>query len=135
MDAVPREWSVSKKLVLADDCEDLRSVYAPLLRSRGYEVFEAADGAEAINLVERERPDLLLLDLWMPALNGFEVLERLRHDAKAARLKVIMLSNQADADYRLSSFENGAVEYLVKTLSLEDILNRVVGVLSDDELS
>ncbi len=123
---------MSKKLVLADDCEDLRSVYRPLLQSSGYLVWEACNGREAVELVLAHDPDLLILDLWMPVLNGFEVLEQLRNEPSAGRLKVIMLSNQADADYRLGSFENGAVEYLVKTLSLGEILEHVARVLNED---
>jgi CheY-like chemotaxis protein len=112
-------------IVLADDDDDLRAVYAPLLRGAGYTVFEAADGASAVALVRERRPELLLLDLWMPALNGLEVLDRLRHEPAAGRLRVVILSALADADARLESFEGGAVAYLVKGVPLAELLVQV----------
>ena len=66
-------------IVLADDEPDLRSIYAACLRNEGYEVWEASDGREALALVDARRPDLLLLDVWMPVLNGLEVVEHLRN--------------------------------------------------------
>src|SRR5436305_11791044 len=81
--------TVAATLVLADDDDDLRAVYAPCLRAAGYTVHEAADGREALDLVREHRPALLLLDIWMPGLNGFEVLDGLRHDPAAGRLKVV----------------------------------------------
>lgn len=116
-------------IVLADDDEDLRAVYAPLLRARGHEVREAPGGLEALELVREHRPGLLILDVWMPRCNGFEVLERLRRDPLAARMKVLMLSNLGDADTRLECFEMGAADYLVKGLPLREFAERVAGLL------
>ncbi len=119
-------------IVLADDDEDLRAVYAPCLRSAGHAVWEAAGGLEALELVRRHRPALLVLDVWMPGVNGFEVLGQLRHDPAAAGLKVLMLSSMGDADTRLECFEMGAEEYLVKGVPLAD-LRACVGRLVADE--
>jgi DNA-binding response OmpR family regulator len=117
-------------IVLADDDGDVRAVYAALLRTEGFEVAEAADGPAAIDLVRGRRPDLLVLDLWMPGLNGLEVLDRLRFEPAAARTRVVMLSNLGDADYRLESFEAGADSYLVKGLALADLVAEVRRVLA-----
>jgi DNA-binding response OmpR family regulator len=119
-------------IVLAEDDGDLRAVYAAYLRAAGYEVLEAANGQEALDLVRAHRPGLLLLDIWMPVLNGFEVLDRLRHDAAAGRTKVVMLSCQSDSDARLECFGVGASEYLVKGLSLADLLLHVQRSLAED---
>jgi CheY-like chemotaxis protein len=118
-------------LVLADDDDDLRAVYVAALHADGYTVWEAADGREAIAMVRRHRPDVLLLDLWMPFLNGFEVLDQLRHDPNASRLKVVMFSVQADGDSRLESFGGGAVDYLVKGLALTDFRARLRRILAE----
>ena len=117
------------KVVVADDDADVRAVFSRLLAGAGHEVCEAADGLEALDLIRSARPDLLVLDLWMPRVNGFEVLDSLRHDPNASRLGVIMLSNLSDADSRLESFGGGAVEYLVKGIGLADFLESVESVL------
>ncbi len=118
-------------IVLADDDDDLRALYAPFLRSLGHEVHEAPGGLEALDLVRAHRPRLLILDVWMPRCNGFEVLERLRLDPSATRTKVLMLSNMADADTRLECFELGAADYVVKGLPLGDLRDRIQRVLDD----
>lgn len=112
-------------IVLADDENDLRLLFAAVLRRDGHEVWEAADGREAIALVGSHRPDLLVLDLWMPVVNGFEVLDHLRHDPRATALKVVMLSNLGDAESRLEGFAAGVLDYWVKGLSLDDFRERV----------
>ena len=119
-------------IVLADDDEDLRAIYAPCLRAAGYAVWEAPGGAEAIELVRQHRPDLLVLDVWMPRVNGFEVLEKLRHDPAASSLTVLMLSNLGDADTRLECFEMGAADYLVKGVSLGELLAHVGRLIVED---
>ena len=112
-------------IVLADDDGDLRAVYALCLRRAGYLVIEAADGREAVEAVRVHRPALMLLDLWMPGLNGFEVLGRLRDEPFAPPTRVVMLSCVADADARLECFGAGADGYLVKGLTLADFLDRI----------
>jgi CheY-like chemotaxis protein len=123
---------MSATVVLADDDADLRAVYVPCLRAAGYTVHEAVDGREALALVRAHRPALLILDLWMPALNGFEVLEHLRYDPAASRLKVIVLSNMSDADSRLEAFGAGAFSYLVKGIALSELIAEVARILSDE---
>jgi DNA-binding response OmpR family regulator len=120
---------VMASIVLADDDEDLRAVYAPCLRSAGHTVWEASGGFEALALVRHHRPVLLILDVWMPKCNGFEVLEALRHDPASTGLRVLMLSNLGDADTRLECFEMGASDYLVKGLPLAQFLAKVVELL------
>jgi DNA-binding response OmpR family regulator len=123
---------VMASIVLADDDEDLRAVYAPCLRSAGHTVWEASGGAEALELVRTHRPGLLILDVWMPHCNGFEVLEALRHDPASNALKIMMLSNLGDGDTRLECFEMGASEYIVKGLPLVDLLAKVGELLVEE---
>ena len=122
-------------IVLADDEADLRAVYAECLRHAGYEVREAADGREALRLVADCWPALLILDVWMPDVNGFEVLDRLRFEPCATTLKVVMLTNLADADALLEGFSGGLADYWIKGLSLDEFLRRVRGVLADDPVA
>jgi len=121
---------VGATIVLADDDDDLRAVYAAWLRQLGYTVIEAADGDAAVALVRTAQPDLLLLDLWMPARNGLEVLDALRHDPAADRLRVAMLSAAGDADARLECFGAGASAYLVKGGPLDDLRRQIEALLA-----
>ncbi len=116
-------------IVLADDSAELRAIYAPLLRLRGYTVFEAADGEEALAEVRAHKPDLLILDVWMPRLGGFEVLDALRFEPAAAQTRVLMLSVLGDADSQLDAYGSGAVGYLVKGVSLAEFLQHVASTL------
>lgn len=120
-------------LVLADDDADLRDVYAIALRSAGHDVHEAIDGRDALDVLRRTRPSMLLLDLWMPCLTGFDVLDALRHDPAGSRLKIIVVSNLGDADSRLEAFEAGATEYFVKGRSLAEMLALVERTLQMTE--
>lgn len=122
-------------IVLADDDADLRAVYAPWLRSAGYEVHEAGDGHEALGLVRSRRPDLLLLDLWMPGASGFEVLDALRHEPAAGHVKVVVLSCQCDGDSKLECFGVGACGFLAKGLPLTDLLEAVRRTLAEPEVA
>jgi DNA-binding response OmpR family regulator len=117
-------------IVLAEDEADLRALYAECLRREGHVVWEASDGAEALALVRAHAPDLLLLDIWMPILNGLEVLEHLGRSSEAMGLKVIVLSHLGDADTRLEGFALGVVDYWTKDLSLAELCARVRQLLS-----
>jgi len=117
-------------IVLADDERDLRSIYAACLRNEGYDVREASDGREALELVESYRPALLLLDVWMPELNGLEVVEHLRHDPVSGQMRVVMLSNLGDSDTRLEGFSAGVSDYWIKSLSLGELCLRVRNLLT-----
>ncbi len=112
-------------IVLAEDEDDLRAIYAAYLRSSGFEVHEATNGVEALELIRTRHPDLLLLDLWMPLLNGFGVLKALRHDGASGHTRVVVLSCQSDADARLECFGEGAVDFLVKGMPLADLVTHL----------
>lgn len=126
---------MTAQIVLAEDERDLRAVYAACLRTAGYVVWEAADGQEAVTLVVAHRPALLILDVWMPVLNGFEVLEQIRSDPFATTLKVAMLSNLGDSDTRLECFAVGVADYWVKGLSLTELSQRVRDLLAEVEVT
>jgi two-component system response regulator PrrA len=121
---------VSTTIVLAEDDADLRALYAQCLRSEGHVVLEACDGGEAISLVTNQSPGLLLLDIWMPVLNGLEVLEHLGRTSQAIGLKIILISNLSDADTRLEGFALGINDYWTKDLSLMELCARIQELLS-----
>jgi DNA-binding response OmpR family regulator len=116
---------VTTTIVLAEDDADLRAVLAECLRREGHVVWEACDGGEAVGLVRTHAPALLLLDIWMPVLNGLEVLEHLGRSSEAVGMKVVVLSHLDDADTRLEGFALGVDDYWTKDFSLDELRLRI----------
>ncbi len=119
------------KILLAEDDRFLRRAAEATLKKKGYAVVTAADGQEALDAAQRERPDLILLDVIMPKLHGFEVLERLKASPETRNIPVVMLSNLGqDADQALA-LQRGAVAYLVKAnVGLSDLARHVADILA-----
>ena len=120
----------ARRILLAEDDRFLRKAAETALKRQGFAVLVAVDGEEALRVVRAEAPDLVLLDLIMPKLQGFEVLRALKADAATARIPVIILSNLGqDSDVK-QAMEAGAAAYFVKAnLSLQDLVKRVGEVL------
>ncbi len=112
---------VTATIVLAEDDADQRTLLAGYLRREGHEVWEACDGGEAVGLVRAQCAALLLLDIWMPVLNGLEVLEHLGRSSESMGMKVVVLSQTGDADTRLEGFALGVNDYWTKDLSLVEL--------------
>ena len=108
-------------IVLAEDEADMRAMLAECLRREGHVVWEAADGGEAVVLVRAHAPALLLLDIWMPVLNGLEVLEHLGREREAVGMKVVVLSQLGDSDTRLEGYALGVDDYWTKDFSLVEL--------------
>ena len=122
---------VTTTIVLAEDDADLRALLAECLRRDGHVVWEASDGGEAVSLVRQHVPGLLLLDIWMPILNGLEVLEHLGRSSTSVGVKVVVLSHLSDADTRLEGFALGVDDYWTKDLSLVELcagIQRLMGL-------
>jgi DNA-binding response OmpR family regulator len=110
------------RLLVVEDDRYLRKAAAITLRRAGYTVSTAEDGEQALLAVSAEAPDLVLLDLIMPKMQGFEVLKRLKADATTANIPVIVLSNLGQDGDREHALGAGADDYLVKAnLSLNDL--------------
>jgi CheY-like chemotaxis protein len=114
------------RILLAEDDRFLRKAAEASLRRSGYVVVPAADGEEALRLARSEAPDLILLDLIMPKLQGFEVLKALKADAATAGIPVIILSNLSQDRDVQQAIEGGAAAYVVKAnLSLKELVKKV----------
>jgi CheY-like chemotaxis protein len=124
---------MAKRILLVEDDQYQRKAEEALLRLRGYDVVIAVDGEEALErLTKLERPDLIVLDLIMPKLSGFEVLKRIKADPGSAAIPVIVLSNLSQESDRRQVLEAGAVEYLVKAnMTLKEVVERIEAVLKN----
>ncbi|MHB8419324.1 MAG: sensor domain-containing diguanylate cyclase [Myxococcales bacterium] len=111
-------------LLLAEDDPDARSLVADLLAER-YDVVQAADGDEALRLARARPPEVVVMDLFMPRLDGFAALEELRRDPRTSEIPVILLSAQSDDMTKVRGLDLGAADYLVKPLSGPELLARV----------
>ncbi len=118
-----------KKILVADDNPNLRVIVEATLGSSEFEVRHAGDGDEALENALRHRPDLVLLDIKMPGLDGFEVCRRLKADPVAADTKVIMLTGLGDEFSIQTAREIGADGYFVKPFSPLALLNMVYSLL------
>lgn len=103
----------------------MRRVIADYLRIKGYETAEAADGVEALEKFSAENPDLVLLDVMMPRMDGWEVCRRIR---ARSRVPVIMLTAKGEEEDELQGFSLGADEYIMKPFSLKILLARIEAV-------
>ena len=121
----------ARRVLLAEDDRFLRRAAEARLRRHGLDVLTAADGEEALRIARAERLDLVLLDVVMPKLEGFEVLKLLKEDPATAGVPVIVLSNLGQERDVAQAKALGAVAFLVKAhLSLQDLVDRVEAVLA-----
>lgn len=111
-------------ILLADDNADMRRYVSRLLADK-YDVLEAADGIEAIRLVGEKHPHLVITDVMMPLLDGFQLVEKLRSTPATASIPIIMLSARAGEESRIEGVNAGADDYLVKPFSARELLARV----------
>jgi CheY-like chemotaxis protein len=123
--------TAERRLVLiADDDEDVLVLVRTVLERSGHEVIAARDGAEALALAGERRPDLAVLDISMPEVDGLEVLRRFHADGETSELPVVLLSALAqEADVALG-FEAGASAYVRKPFSPRELTERVAELLS-----
>jgi len=101
-------------ILLAEDDQFLQRMYATKLEQSGLEVVVAGDGAKALELLKKKRPDVLVLDILMPKKDGFEVLKEVRADASLKNLPIIVLTNLGEADDVRQARKLGANDYLIK---------------------
>ena len=130
------------RILVIDDRERTVRTIARVLEKEGYEVVTALDGQTGLQEAQKGNPDLIILDIMMPGMNGYEVCRRLRADPNTARIAVLFLTGRGKLDNtrdesvfidrvreRLAGFDAGAVEFLSKPVRRQDLLDRVSGLL------
>ena len=120
------------KLMLVEDDRSLMEIYSIRLQAEGYEMVTAADGEEALAVAVKEKPDLILADVMMPKISGFDMLDILRQTPEIKDIKVIMMTALSSDDQRKRGESLGADMYLVKSqVGIEDVVKAVHEVLGD----
>jgi DNA-binding response OmpR family regulator len=118
------------KILIAEDEPDIRELVAFTLRFAGHEVLTATNGEEAVLLATREVPDLILLDVRMPRMTGYDTCRAIKADPALAEVPVIFLSAKGQETEIQAGLESGAEEYLLKPFAPDQLTDRVRAVLS-----
>lgn len=120
------------KIMVVEDDAALREIYSIRITAEGYEVVSAGDGEEALAVAVREKPDLVIADVMMPKISGFDMLDILRNTPETAKIRVIMMTALSADDQRERGEKLGCDRYLVKSqVGIEDMINAIHEVLND----
>ncbi len=120
----------SSKILLVEDDNNLREIFEMRLQAEGYQTLTASDGEEALVVALKEKPDLIIADIMMPKMSGFEMLETLRAAPDTSNIKVVMMTALGQAEDQARGEKLGVVKYLVKSqVTLEDFVRVVKEVL------
>lgn len=121
------------RVLAVDDEPHILKLVSFALSSRGFDVLEAADGLAAIEIARAEQPDLILLDVMMPALDGYEACRRLKADEATAHIPVVMLSAKSQQAERSTGIACGAIDYICKPFTPKDLVGEVRRILGESE--
>lgn len=105
---------MADKILIIEDDKFLRELISQKLLREGYDIIEAVDGEKGIEEVKKEKPNLILLDLILPGIDGFEILAKIKADPKISKIPIIILSNLGQKADIQKGLEMGAVDYLIK---------------------
>ena len=117
---------MAERVLVVDDDETIRRTLRINLRARGYEVEEVASGRDALSTLEDAPPDLVILDLGLPDVDGVEVLRRLR---RTSRVPVVVLSARHQSDDKVEALDEGADDYVTKPFGMDELMARVRSAL------
>jgi twitching motility two-component system response regulator PilH len=114
-----------KRVLIVDDSPTERFFLTDVLRKQGYEVVTAESGEEGVVVAKQEKPDLILMDVVMPGLNGFQATRQLSRSPETASIPVIMCTTKGQETDRVWGMRQGAIDYLVKPVVAEELLAKI----------
>lgn len=120
----------AKKILIIEDLEELALSLATLFKSQGYQIFVAYDSVFGISLAHKQAPDLITLDLGLPAGGGFFVLENLKKSAATSNIPVLVLTARKEKELEEKALKMGAVAYLHKPFEPQELLEKIKEILS-----
>lgn len=120
------------KILLVEDDTFLVEMYTTKFELEGFDVVTAEDGARGLELAKKDDPDIILLDILMPKMDGFEVLDALKKDSTTAKIPVVLLTNLGQKDDVKKGFEKGAVGYLIKAHFMpSEVVDKIKSILAE----
>jgi len=123
---------MSKVILVIEDQEDNRRIMQDLLTSKGYEVIEAVNGLDGVNAADIHRPDLILLDIQLPGIDGYEVTRRIKANPNIRKIPIIVVSSYALSGDDVKAFEAGCDAYVAKPFSPRKLLAKIREYLPED---
>ena len=114
----PGSSTEARTILVVEDFTETRFILRISLEMSGYRVLEATNGLEAVEVARRERPDLILMDIGLPLMNGFEAARAIREDDDLAGVPIVAVSAHATAEYRVKAVAVGCTEYVTKPIDL-----------------
>jgi len=118
------------RILIAEDFEENRVALKLILNHTGFDVIESQDGQQAIEAVRREKPDLVLMDITLPVIDGLQATREIRSDEKFGRMPIIIISAHDDDEVRRQADEAGASGYISKPVEIEELKKLIEGCLT-----
>lgn len=116
-------------VMIVDDSPTEVHVMKSALEKHGFDTVSAADGSECLTLAKERQPDLILMDIVMPGVNGFQATRKLHRDPDTSKIPIVMVSTKSEETDRIWGMRQGAVDYLVKPVSEQDLVNKAREIL------
>lgn len=123
---------ISKKILIVEDDPSFSRAINHIIQKEGYDVITASNGITGLRMAKEDKPDLLILDVMLPGLDGFEICNRLRHEPQTAKLPIIMLSAKGQAADKTTGLKVGANEYLTKPVDRVVLLEKLTSLLAKE---
>ncbi len=123
---------MAKKILFIEDEQALQKTLGEILRKEGYEVINALNGEIGLRLVKTEKPDLILLDLILPAVDGFEILKQVKNNPQTKKIPVVVLTNLDKMEDVEKALQAGATNYLLKTdYGLNELIEKIKKIIGE----
>lgn len=120
-----------RKILLVDDSETILQMEQLILEKSSYELVMARDGEEGIAKALETRPDLILMDVVMPKMNGFEAVKHLRENEQTRRVPIVMVTSKAEAESMEAGYESGCSDYIIKPIDTLELVAKVKNLLGE----
>ena len=119
------EDMTAKRILIVDDEKDIVETLSFMLKAKGFDCICAYDGEEGLNLAKNSSPDIVILDVMMPKINGYKICRLLKFDEKYKNIPIIMITARSQEEDKLIGEETGADEYITKPFEFSDVLEKI----------